>query len=354
MEEFVYNAMPARVVFRQGARKTVRDEVERLGRKRAMVLSTPGRSAFADEVASLLGDRAIGVLSKAVMHAPVEVSEAALAELEEAGADCTVAVGGGTPIGLAKAIALRADIPQIAIPTTCAGSEMTPVLGQTKDGVKTTTRDESLRPATVIYDVDYTLSLPPSVSAVSGMNAIAHAIEALYAQDKNPITSMQAVQAIGLMADALPKIVDAPSALESRKQAMLAAFICSLTLSSVGMALHHKLCHTLGGSFNMPHAETHTIILPHATAFNEPAAAGALDEVGRLLGGNGAGLGLWELARRVGAPMALREIEMPEDGLVKAAEIATQNPYWNPRSFTRQDILSLLQRAYAGERPTSG
>ncbi len=350
MENFTYNASSARVVFYQGAKKSVREEVERLGRKRVAIISTPGRVALAEEIADLLGDLAVGVLPKAVMHAPVEVSEAVLAELKEASADCTVAVGGGTPIGLAKAIALRDDIPQIAMPTTYAGSEMTPILGQTKNGIKTSTRDERLRPATVIYDVDLTLMLPPGISAVSGMNAIAHAIEALYAKDKNPITSMQALQAIRLLVEALPNIADDPTDLKSRSQALLGAFISSLTLGSVGIALHHKLCHTLGGSFNMPHAETHAIILPHATAFNEPAAAGALDEVSGMLGGRGAGRGLHELAKRIGAPTALKDIGMPEDGLEKAADIADQNPYWNPRSFTREDILQLLQRAYDGDR----
>ncbi len=348
LENFTYNASPARVVFYQGAKNAVRAEVERLGRKRVAVISTPGRAALAEEIAGLLGELAVGVLPKAVMHAPVEVSEAVLAELREAGADCTVAVGGGTPIGLAKAIALRADIPQIALPTTYAGSEMTPILGQTEDGIKTSTRDERLRPATVIYDVDLTLTLPPGISAVSGMNAIAHAIEALYAKDKNPITSMQALQSIQLMTEALPNIADDPANLESRSQALLGAFVSSLTLGSVGIALHHKLCHTLGGSFNMPHAETHAIILPHATAFNEPATADALDQVSDMLGGRGAGRGLFDLARRIGAPTALRDIGMPEDGLEKAADIAIKNPYWNPRPFTRDDILQLLQRAYAG------
>lgn len=351
LEAFVYTSLPARVVFHQGARATVREEVERLGRKRAMVLSTPGRAAMAEEIAGLLGDLAIGVLPNAVMHAPVEVTEAALDVLLKAGADCTVAVGGGSTIGLAKAVALHADMPQIAIPTTYAGSEMTPVLGQTRDGIKTTSRDDRLLPATVIYDVDYTLSLPRSTSATSGMNGIAHAIEALYAQNRNPITSTQCVQAIEIMAKALPRIVDDPGDVEARSQALLGAFLCGHALASVGMALHHKLCHTLGGSFNLPHAETHTIVLPHATAFNEPAVDGALDEVDRMLGGKGAGLGLWELAKRIGAPTALEEIGMPEDGLEKAADIAISNPYWNPRAFTRDDILQLLKAAYRGEQP---
>lgn len=350
-DSFIYNALPARVVFRRGGREAVREEMERLGRKRVMVLSTAGRIALAEEIAEYLGDLAIGVLPKAVMHAPVEVTEAVLGELRDAGADCTVAVGGGSTIGLAKAIALRANMPQIAIPTTYAGSEMTAVLGQTKDGVKTTSRDLRMLPLSVIYDVDLSLGLPPSTSATSGLNAIAHAIEALYAKDRNPVTSPQCVQAIELMVDALPRIVEQPNDVGARSQALLGAFLCGHALGSVGMALHHKLCHTLGGSFNLPHAETHSIILPHAAAFNEMAAADALDAVNGVLGGEGVGLGLWQLARRIGAPAALADIGMPEDGLGKAADIAASNPYWNPRTFTRDDILQLLQAAYRGERP---
>lgn len=350
-DSFIYNALPARVVFRQGARAAVREEVERLGRKRVMVLSTSGRAALANEIAEHLRGLAVGVLPKAVMHAPVEVTEAVLDELRRAGADCTVAVGGGSTIGLAKAIALRADIPQIAIPTTYAGSEMTPVLGQTKDGIKTTSRDLRMLPLSVIYDVDLTLGLPPAISATSGLNAIAHGIEALYAKDRNPVTSLQCVRAIELMVDALPRIVEQPNDVGARGKAILGAFLCGHALGSVGMALHHKLCHALGGSFNLPHAETHSIILPHAAAFNETDVGDTLDAINGLLGGEGVGIGLWHLARKLGAPTTLAEIGMPEDGLGKAADIAISNPYWNPREFTRDDLLTLLQAAYRGELP---
>jgi alcohol dehydrogenase class IV len=291
------------------------------------------------------------MVAEAVMHTPVAVTEKVVARLKDMGADCMVAVGGGSTIGLAKAVALRTGLPQIALPTTYAGSEMTPILGETKDGAKTTLKDAKVLPKAVLYDVDLTLTLPPSIVAASGMNAIAHAIEALYAEERNPITRLQSLSAIGAFATALPAIVDDPGNLDARSEAQYGAFLCGTVLGAVGMALHHKLCHTLGGSFNLPHAETHAVILPHAAAFNAPGADGTLDEVAGILRANGPGQGLWDLAKRIGAPLSLAEIGMKEDGLERAADLATRNPYWNPRPFTRGDILGLLQAAFVGERP---
>ncbi|MEZ5936514.1 MAG: maleylacetate reductase [Alphaproteobacteria bacterium] len=351
MEPFLYTALPARVVFRKGCRAAVADEVERLGCRRAAVIATPGRRGLAEEIAGLLGERCAGILAEAVMHTPVEVSDKATKTLKDMGADCTVAVGGGSTIGLAKAVALRSGLPQIALPTTYAGSEMTPVVGQTEDGVKTTVRDDVILPKTVLYDVDLTLGLPTSVSATSGMNALAHAIEALYAKERNPVTRLQCLQAIEALAEALPAIMQDPKDVEARSQALFGAFLCGTVLGIAGMALHHKLCHALGGSFDLSHAETHTVVLPHATAFNAPATSGALDEVARILGAEGPGEGLWDLAKRIEAPTSLKAIGMPEDGLERAADVATKDPYWNPRDFSRDDILALLKAAYAGERP---
>ncbi len=350
MDHFTYTALPLRVRFERGGRTKVGDEVEHLGRNRALVLSTPEQQHHAEELSDALGGRSAGVLATATMHTPVDVTEAALSAVREAGADCTVAVGGGSTIGLAKAIALRDDIPQIAVPTTYAGSEMTTILGQTENGVKTTLKDLRVLPASVIYDVDYTLSLPPVISATSGMNAIAHAIEALYAQEKNPISRLQCLEAIGALAGALPVIVDDPGDVRARQEAQYGAFLCGMALGSAGMALHHKLCHTLGGAFNLPHADTHTVVLPHATGFNE-AAAPELVAIKDILSSDSVGGGLWDLAKHIGAPTSLADIGMPADGIDRAADLATQNPYWNPRPFDRADIHALISQAYAGKRP---
>jgi alcohol dehydrogenase class IV len=298
---------------------------------------------------------AAGVFPGAVMHTPVEVSQRATALANETGADCTVALGGGSTIGLGKAIALRTDLPQICIPTTYAGSEMTPILGETADGQKTTQRSDKVLPEAVIYDVDLTLTLPPALSATSGINAIAHAVEALYAQDRNPVISLMAGEGVAALARALPLIAESPQDTDARADALYGAWLCGACLGAVGMALHHKLCHVLGGAFNLPHAETHTIVLPHALAYNAPAAPEAVAALSRALG-NAAdpARALYDLAGRLGAKRALRDIGMPRDGIDRAADIALKNPYWNPRPIERAGIAALIARAWSGEPPVTG
>ena len=351
MRPFVYNALPARVVFGQGTIEKLSDEVSRLGCRRALILSTPRQQSEAEQLAGHLGHLAAGVFAGAVMHTPVDVTEQALGRLRELGADCTIALGGGSTIGLGKAIALRTDLPQIVIPTTYAGSEATPILGETEGGRKTTQRSLKVLPEVIIYDVDLTLTLPPALTATSGMNAMAHAVEALYAENANPVVSLLAAQAIAVLAKALPRIIRDPRDHHARSDALYGAWACGTCLGAVGMALHHKLCHTLGGSFGLPHAETHTVVLPHAAAFNAPAAPEAMARVAHALGATDAAQGLFELAGKFGAPRSLREIGMPEGGLDQAADLAVASPYWNPRTIERASIRALLQDAYDGRPP---
>ncbi|GEO17165.1 maleylacetate reductase [Microvirga aerophila] len=352
MQPFVYEALPTRVVFGSGTVGQLRAEAERLGVRRVLVLSTPGRGeAQAREIAALLGDLAVGVHAGAVMHTPVNVTEKALQVVEELGADAVVAVGGGSTTGLGKAIALRTDLPQIVLPTTYAGSEMTPILGETQDGVKTTQRTPKVLPEVVIYDVDLTLGLPPAIAATSGVNAMAHAVEALYARDRNPVTSLMAEDGIRSLAQALPKIVGDPQDNEARTDALYGAWLCGACLGAVGMALHHKLCHVLGGSFDLPHAETHTIVLPHAVAYNAPAAPEAMERIARALGTSDAAQGLFALAGRLGAKQALRDIGMPADGIGQAVKAAVASPYWNPRPIEEVGLRDLLTRAWNGDPP---
>jgi maleylacetate reductase len=350
-DPFVYTALPARVIFGAGKLAVLADEIRQLGARRAVLLSTPGQGGAVRAIADTLGDLAAGVLPIAVMHTPVDITERALAAVCELRADCTVAIGGGSTIGLGKAIALRTGLPQIAVPTTYAGSEMTPIIGETKAGVKTTERTLAVLPETVIYDTDLTLSLPPALSATSGMNAIAHAVEALYARDRNPVIALMAVEAIGALARALPAIVAAPGDRAARADAQYGAWLCGICLGSAGMALHHKLCHTLGGSFGLPHAETHTIILPHAVAYNAVAAPETMSRIAKALGVTEAARGLYDLAGKLGAKRALAEIGMPKDGIEKAAQLAVSQPYWNPRPIDHDGIRGLIARAWAGEPP---
>jgi alcohol dehydrogenase class IV len=351
---FLYSALPARVVFGSGTLSQVRGEVERLAIERALVLTTPSQVAHGRAVVDQLGARAVGVFAGAAMHTPVEVTATALARLRELGADGVIAIGGGSTIGLGKALAARTGVPQLAIPTTYAGSEMTPILGETEAGIKTTRRTLDVLPETVIYDIELTLDLPAALSATSGINAIAHAAEALYAADANPIHSLLAEQGIAALARALPAIAIDPRDRIARGDALYGAWLCATCLGAVGMALHHKLCHVLGGTFGLPHAETHTAILPHAVAYNAPAAPAAMVRIARALGGlgtAGAAAGLYALAGAIGAPRSLAELGMPVDGLDRAAELATASPYANPRPIDRAQIRALLGRAFTGAAP---
>ena len=347
---FTYTGHPARVIFGFGTTTQLPDEVERLGARRALILSTPGQLNQAEELASLLGSVAVGIFSGAVMHTPVDVSEQAVTVAKELGADVVVAVGGGSTTGLAKAIALRTDLPQIILPTTYAGSEMTPIIGETSDGLKRTQTTSKVLPEVVIYDVDQTLGLPTGLSGTSGINAMAHAVEALYARDSNPVVSALALQAIKALATALPRIAKDPVDRDARFEAFYGAWLCGICLGSVGMALHHKLCHTLGGSFNLPHAETHTVVLPHALAYNASAIPEVMAALEGILGTDPA-LALQQLARAVGAPTSLAEIGMAEDGVDRAADIALSNSYWNPRALELPAIRELIMRAYEGASP---
>jgi alcohol dehydrogenase class IV len=351
MQPFTYVGAPSRVVFGFGTLDRIPEEVRALGCSRALVLSTPQQAGDARALSDRLGPLSAGVFAEATMHTPVEVTERAMRAVRESGADCTVALGGGSTTGLGKAIALRTDLPQIVVPTTYAGSEATPILGETKDGLKTTQKSPKILPEVIVYDVDLTLTLPPGLSAASGMNAIAHAVEGLYTQDANPIVSLMAEEGIRALGAALPRIVRDPSDREARSDALYGAWLCGVVLGSVGMALHHKLCHTLGGTFDLPHAETHTVVLPHAAAYNAPAAPEAMARAARALGVKDAPQGLYDLAKGLGAPIALKDIGMLESGLDKAADLAVANPYWNPRPIERGGIRSLLDDAFHGRRP---
>jgi maleylacetate reductase len=351
MRSFTYDQLPARIIFAAGGIERLADEVSRLGATRALVLSTPGQRRLGEEGAHRLGALAAGIYAEAVMHVPADTARAALEVTQRIAADCLVAVGGGSTIGLAKAIARDTGIPIVAVPTTYAGSEMTPIFGITEAGVKRTGRDRRVLPRAVIYDPQLTLALPAKISATSGMNALAHCVEALYAPDGNPIVSLMAAEGIRALARALPIIVEDGVNLEARCDALYGAWLAGTALGATTMGLHHKLCHTLGGSFNLPHAEVHSIILPHATAYNREAAPHAMRTIAAMLGADDAAQGLYDLAARIGAPLALRDIGMVEDALGRAAELASENPYANPRPVDYAGVKQLLDDAYRGTRP---
>ncbi|HEY0823386.1 MAG TPA: maleylacetate reductase [Ramlibacter sp.] len=354
MRSFVYNGQPGRVVFGPGALSQLGKEIEALGARRALVLSTPEQRTSAEHVAGILGSRAAGIFDRAVMHVPIETAREARELARQLDADCAVAVGGGSTTGLGKAIALDSGLPILAIPTTYAGSEMTPIYGITEGGLKKTGRDAKVLPRTVIYDPELTLTLPAGLSVTSGINAIAHAAEGLYSVDGNPVMDLMAEEGIRALGRALPAIRGNPRDLEARGDALYGAWLCGIVLGNVGMALHHKLCHTLGGSFNLPHAETHTVVLPHALAYNAQAAPQAMRRIERALGGTGAAQAVFDLAKDNGAPVALGDIGMQAQDLERACDIALQNQYPNPRPLERAAIRQLLQDAFEGKRPSAG
>lgn len=351
MQNFVYDPLPSRVIFGVGTLVEVAAEIARIGARRVLILATGGRRALAEQVAAALGERAVGIYDRAAQHVPAELAEDARATAHSLGADCCVAVGGGSTIGLAKAIALNIELPILAVPTTYSGSEMTSIWGLTEGGAKTTGRDPRVLPKTVIYDPALTLDLPPGIAATSGMNALAHCVEALYAPDGNPVVALMAEEGVRALGAALPLVVRNPTDIEARSQALYGAWLAGAALGAVQMGLHHKLCHTLGGSFNLPHAATHTVILPHAARYNCAAAPEAMRRVARALRVDDAPGGLFDLAARLGAPTALRDIGMREADLDRAAELATRNPYANPAPVTRAGVRELLDDAFFGRRP---
>ncbi|PBK65917.1 iron-containing alcohol dehydrogenase [Armillaria solidipes] len=352
MKSFVYNALPSRVVFGNGTLSQVVQEITNLGCSKALILTTPRQVAQGERLKELVGDKTVGIYTNATMHTPTNVTDDAVAVVQKLGADVVVAVGGGSTIGLAKAIALRTDLPQIVIPTTYSGSEATAVIGQTENGLKTTQKTLKVLPEVIIYDISLTLTLPPRVTITSGLNAIAHAVEALYSKEASPITDTLAEQGILSIAKALPVIMNDSGNLDARSEALYGAWACGTCLGAVGMGLHHKLCHTLGGTFNMPHAETHTVILPHSMAYNAPYAQEAMEKVAKILGVSNAAQGIFDLSKSLGVPSTLKELGMKEEDLEKAADIASKSPYPNPAPLEKEKMLLLLKNAYAGVRPS--
>ncbi|KAF4534919.1 Maleylacetate protein [Lasiodiplodia theobromae] len=369
MQPFEYNANPARVIFGPGTLKQLPAELARLRVSAPLLLSTPQQLSQAQSLQSLIlaasssseSDKPItpaGIFAEATMHTPTSVTERALDVVRQSRADAVVSVGGGSTIGLGKALAVRTGLPHVCVPTTYAGSEMTPILGETSEEgeggkkAKTTRSDPKILPGTVIYDVELTMTLPAGLSATSGVNAIAHAVEALYARNTNPIITLLALEGTKALATSLPTIIQNPSDTAARTAAQYGAWLCGTCLGSVGMALHHKLCHALGGTLDLPHAETHTIVLPHALAYNAPALPEeTLKRLADALPGSEGDpvRGLNVLLGRLGVKRALRDLGMEESGIDVVADVAVRNPYWNPRPVEREGVREVIRRAWAGE-----
>ncbi|KAM0812522.1 putative Maleylacetate reductase [Seiridium cardinale] len=352
MSTFEYIGAPYRVVFGTGTlQKQLLPLLEKLKVKAVAILSTPEQVSLAETTKGIVGAGVACIFSEATMHTPTHVTEKALEAIRASKADGIISVGGGSTIGLGKAISVRTGLPHLSVPTTYAGSEMTPILGETENGRKVTRRDPKILPDAVLYDVELTKTLPLKMSLHSGINAIAHSVEALYASNRNPIVELMASESIRALSEALPALRQDSQDAGARYQALYGAWLCGHCLGSVDMALHHKLCHTLGGTFNLPHAETHVVMLPHAVAYNAPSCPEAMRKLAAALpdSGGDAVQGLNALYKRLGISFGLKDLGMPEAGIDEATAVAVSNPYKNPRPLEQAAIREIIRRAWAGE-----
>jgi maleylacetate reductase len=351
---FVHDTLGQRVLFGSGlAADHLAGEVARLGVTRPMVVDGSNTPGLAETITRAI--RPVAVFDEVVEHVPMAVAEQARGLAKEVGADLVVSIGGGSATGVAKSVAMTTQLPIVAVPTTYAGSEATDVWGLTDGGRKMTGMDPAVLPVSVVYDAQLTLSLPRERSVTSGLNALAHCVDSLWAPRGDPVNLAMAVESARVLNSSLRAIAEDPQDLAGREQAQYACYLAAVAFASAGAGLHHKICHGLGGAFDLPHADTHAVVLPHVLAFNQGRAAGPVSRLAAALGANDALAAVVDLVRYVDAPGALRDLGLAEEQLEEAAEIVLPLvPPSNPRPVHRADLLDLLQRAWAGDTPTGG
>lgn len=348
---WTHESLPQTVRFATGdARSAVTDAVSALGADRVMVIAGDDESALAREVAA---DLHVAVWHHEVaMHVPTTVADRARSAAAEHRVDALVSVGGGSTTGLAKAVALTTGLPIVAVPTTYAGSEATNVWGLTEQSRKTTGTDPRVLPHTIVYDATLMLTLPVEMSVASGLNALAHCVDSMWAPRADPIDRAFATEGIRALRIGLPQVVAAPQAVEGREQTLYGAYLAAVAFASAGSGLHHKICHVLGGRFDLPHAQTHAVVLPHVLAFNSPNAPEAEQRIAGAFDSPTALEGLVALRRSVDAPTALRDYGMPESGIRQAAEaVAEAVPEGNPTPTTVENLSALIRAAWEGAQP---
>lgn len=356
---FVYESAEQRVVFASGrGGEAVAEEVARRHAKRVLLITGTAELPLAEKLTAGLG--VVGRFTDVRQHVPLECAEAATSMARSSDIDLLLSVGGGSTTGTAKAVARSTGLPILAVPTTYAGSEATPVWGLTVDGRKTTGTEKSVLPKVVVYDASLTRSLPVGLSVSSGLNALAHCVDAWWGPRHNPISSALATEGVRTLATGLIGVVADPSDLSTREQLIYATYLSGVAFAGAGSGLHHKICHVLGGGWDLNHADTHAVVLPHVAGLNLPAAPDAQRHLLAALPGNGdvnspaadeqALSALVALYARAGAPRALRDLGLPERDLDRATDlIMTQVPAENPRPITREVMRTVLQRAWAGE-----
>ncbi|MEV1201319.1 maleylacetate reductase [Microbispora rosea] len=347
---FVHETLPQRVVFASGASpEAVAEEVSLLGARRAMLIASGRAAALADPIAARLP--VVLRHEEVVMHVPVEVAGRARTAAAAAEADVVVTVGGGSATGLGKAVAMTTGLPVIAVPTTYAGSEATNVWGLTEGGTKTTGVDDKVLPRSIVYDAGLLTSLPADMSVASGLNALAHCVDSMWGPRADPVDRALAGEGVRALAAGLPVVAADGGAIEGIEQTLYGAYLAAVAFASAGSGLHHKICHVLGGMFDLPHAQTHAVVLPHVLAFNAPSAPEAERRIAAAFGAATAVEGLAALRAEVGAPRALKDYGMPEEGIAKAvAPIMAALPAGNPTLVTEENLTALLRAAWEGER----
>lgn len=350
VDPFDYEAVPVRVVFGPGRITDVGAEAGRLGPRRVMLIAD-ARAPGGDALAGSLADRLVLRWEEVAQHVPIELAERARQAADACGADGLVSLGGGSATGLAKAIALDTGLPIIAVPTTYAGSELTPVYGLTGARSKRTGTDERVRPAVVVYDPTLTLGLPLAVAGPSAFNALAHCFAALWSPRRDPLTSALAVEAIRSVITSLPALTVDPVDVAARSRLQYAAFLAGTALSRAGTGLQHKICHELGGRLNLPHAETHSVVLPYVVALNTSTGAEWTARLEPILGA-APGQALRDLAWRCGLPTSLARLGARREHLREVARAVTGTP--NPVPADAATVEALLGRALAGEPPGGG
>jgi maleylacetate reductase len=341
----VHETIARRIVFGEGALETLPAELAALGIGRPLVIAGRSQAESAERLLAALGagSSIIGVR----VHVPAALAEDARAKARELGADGLVSIGGGSAVGLAKAVALSDGLPIAAVPTTYAGSELTVVWGMTEDGRKTTGRDPSVAPRLVVYDPELTYDLPPAVTAASGMNAVAHCVEAFWGPSATPVTDSAAGEGLRRLATGIRASLRDPHDPAARSTALVGAWLAGEAFAAGG-ALHHKLCHVLGGMFDLPHAELHAALLPYTAAFLLPAAPEAGRRIAEALGGGDPAEAIGALARDVGTPRSLAALGLTEDDAVRAAAVAAPELPDKPRRPTPAELEDLLRRAVRG------
>jgi len=351
---FFFHTLPSRVWFGPGRIEKLRAEIDLLVASKVMICCTKGAVKRLAPLANALDGKDVVIFGDAAPHCPEEVVVKAQSKALQHGVEAVVAFGGGSTLGLGKYLSARNEIPFVAVPTTYSGSEMTAIYGMKTGEEKRTWKDVKAVPRAVIYDPELTLGLPADLTGTTGMNSLAHAVEALYPAEPNPLTGDIAEKAIGALARGLVGSVDTRDDLQARTEALYGGFLGGLLVTMAGIALHHRICHVLGGLFGAPHGESNSVILPYVVAYNAPEAPEAMVRIRRALGVEDAAAGVYDLARTLGVPASLDELGVPADGLAKAAAETVRTLGFNPRACTVPEMTALFEMAHAGTRPTEG